>query len=512
MRKPASRKVSRGMPVASSATRPAPVGGWNARDSLAAMPASDAVSLVNFFPATTECKLRYGSSSWATGLSGQVETLMDYEGGTTQKMFGIGGGNVYDCTASGAVGAAVLSGLSNSRWQWANVATAGGNFLYMANGVDAPYTYDGATWANPAITGVTTTKLNCPIIFKTRVIFTETGTLKTWYLGTNAIAGAANSIDMSAVAQLGGYIVSHATWTIDAGTGVDDYYVAVTNNGEIIVYQGTDPSDATKWALKGVWRVGAPVGTRCFIKYAGDLLMVCQDGVMPLSGGLQSSRVNPRVFLTDKIQWAMSEAVTTYGSNFGWEIFYYPGENQLWVNVPVGTGSQQQYVMNSITKNWCSYTGWSANTFLLFRNTPYFGGNGAVYKAWDTNADSGAAITAIGLQAFSDFGLPGKLKRFVAMRPILRTNGTPAVLGSINVDFNTDASTAPLSFASTSSASWDSSTWDTGLWGGDLNIYQSLQGVTGVGYYGAPQLKTSSSGVDLRWVSTDVVLEPGAII
>lgn len=518
MLRQAARTKGRRAAVASSVSMPAPVGGWNARDSLAQMPQGDAVSLVNFFPATTECVMRYGYTQHATGLPSQVETLMNYSGSSTNKMFAISSGAVYDVTSAGAVGASVVSGLSNSRWQYVNVATAGGNFLYMANGSNTPYLYNGTTWtaitgvSTPAITGVTTTELNSPIVFKTRVIFIQKNTLKTWYLPTSAVGGGANPVDMSAVAQKGGYIVAHATWTIDAGTGVDDYYVAVTSNGEIIVYQGTDPSDATKWALKGVWQVGSPVGARCLSKLGGDLLLVCQDGVLPLSAALQSSRVNPRVALTDKIQWAVSESVTNYGSNFGWEVFYYPGQNQLWLNVPVATGSQEQYAMNTITKNWGRYQGWAANTFCLMNDIPYFGGNGVVCRAWNTNSDNGSNITAYGLPAFSSYGAPGNLKRFTMTRPIFRANGRPSVSGSMNIDFDTEVITAPLSFTSSTTGIWDTSVWDLATWAGDLSVLQNWQGVTGVGYYASPQIKVASANIDVRWVSTDVVFESGAIL
>jgi hypothetical protein len=316
---------------------------------------------------------------------------------------------------------------------------------------------------------------------------------------------------MSGVAQLGGYLVAHATWTIDAGTGVDDYYVAVTSKGEVIVYQGTDPASADTWALKGVWRIGAPVGSRCLTKLGGDLLIICQDGVLPLSAALQSSRVNPRVALTDKIQSAISQAVTSYGATFGWEAFYFPGENQLWINVPVGIGSQEQYAMNTITRNWGQYQGWAANTFCLFQDQPYFGGNGVVCKAWDTNADNGANITGTALQSFQHFGAPGNVKRFTMTRPILRTTGSPALSGAINVDFDTTASTASLSFSPVTAATWDSATWDNGIWSG-LQVLQSWQGVSGVGYYAAPQLRASANGIEVRWVSTDVVFERGSIL
>lgn len=505
--------------VGRSVTVPAPIGGWNARDPSANMSATDAVILKNIFPATTECVLRSGYSVWATGLPDQVETLMTYEGGgATSEMWAVSEGKIYDVSSGGAVGAAAVTGLSDSRFQCANVTTAGGIFLYAANGLDKPQLYDGATWTAidgasvPAITGVTTTKLNNPILFKNRVFFTEAGTLKTWYLPVQSVGGAAAAVDMSAFAQMGGYIVNHGTWTIDAGSGVDDYYVAVTNKGEVLVYEGTDPSDATKWALKGVWRIGAPVGTRCLYKYAGDLLIISQDGILPMSSALQSSRVNPRVALTDKIQYAISTAVTGYGANFGWELMYYPKENQLWLNVPVSVGYQEQYVMNSITKNWCQFTGWAANCFELWGDAPYFGGNGVVYKAWDTHSDNGTWITGVGLCAFNPYGNPGNRKRFTMSRPVLRVTGRPSVYCGINVDFDTTEPIDPTTFSPMTTAEWGSSLWGSSLWGSGLNVQQSWQSVSSQGFYGAPQLKVVSSGVDVRWVSTDVVFETGGML
>ena len=110
--------------------------------------------------------------------------------------------------------------------------------------------------------------------------------------------------------------------------------VFVTSWGEVLVYKGTDPSSANTWALVGVWQIGAPVGRRCIMKYAGDLLIICQDGVYPMSSALQSSRVNPKVALTNKIQFAVSDAVTNYGSNFGWQLISFPKQKHLfWIQI-----------------------------------------------------------------------------------------------------------------------------------------------------------------------------------
>ena len=95
---------------------------------------------------------------------------------------------------------------------------------------------------------------------------------------------------------------------------------------------------------------------------------------------------------------------------------------------------------------------------------------------------------------------------------MFRTNGNPAIYAGINVDFNINDSTAPLTFAPPSFGTWDTSLWDAATWGGDLSILQYWQGLNGVGYYGAPTVKVASNTLDVRWVSTDVVIEGGAIL
>lgn len=500
---------------ASSSSIAAPVGGLNARDSIADMDEKDAVILTNFFPSTTSVNLRGGYSKFSTGYGAQVESVLAYSGGATNKLFGIAGGSVYDATAGGAVGAAALTGLTNSRWQYINVATAGGNFIEMCNGADSVYTFDGTTWTDRsgAITGVTSSNLIGINLHKNRVWFVEKNTLKAWYLPTQSITGAANALDLSAFAVHGGYLMAMATWTIDAGYGVDDMAVFITSNGDILVYRGTDPSSASTWSLVGVWWLGSPVGRRCYMKYKGDVLIITQDGLIPLSGALQSSRLNPRVALTDKISYAISAAVTNYSGNFGWDIETFPKQNALLLNVPVSTNSnQQQYVMNTITGMWCSFTGWQANCFELYQDDLYFGGTNFIAKAWTTNADAGGAIPGAGLQAFSYFGSPAQLKRFTMMRPTFYASSPPSANGQINVDFDQSPSTATLATANAIGGLWDVGTWDSAVWGAGLELSRQWQGAAGVGYCGAPNITTSTNSIDLQWIATDVVYERGGIL
>ena len=505
---------------ANVASLPAPVGGWNARDSLANMAPTDAVILENYFPGVSNVNLRGGYSKHATGLPAAVETLMTYSGGTSDELWAISDGKIYNVTVGGAVGAPAVSGLTNSRWEYTNVATSAGNYLYAANGVDAPRLYNGSTWTAitgvsvPAITGVTTTTLTHPTLFKNRMWFIQKDTLKAWYLPTSSVGGLARVLDLSAIARLGGTLVSMSAWTIDAGYGVDDNLVFVTDKGEVIVYRGTDPSSASTWDLIGVWVVGSPISNRCLLKYGGDLLILTLDGLVPLASALQSSRLDPNVALSDKIQGAFAAAAQTYGNTFGWCLLYNAKNNALIVNVPVSTTGQEQFVMNNITKAWCKFTGWSAFHFGLLNDELYFGGTNYVAKAWTIGStgfkDDTSNITGNALQAFNYFETRGVKKIFTRARPSIFTSGNSGALAvGINVDFNITNTITPIAVTAQTGALWDTAVWDTATWVADQEIQNNWQGVTGVGFCGAVQLNSTSRQTSISWAATDVVFQLG---
>lgn len=147
---------TRGLPVgktsptrgrtARTASIPAPIGGLNARDALAQMKPTDAIILDNWVPGTASIAIRNGYVAHSTGYSDPVETLMTYRTVTAQKLFSVAGGSIFDATIAGAVGDAVVTGLNNSRLQYVNFGTQGGQFLFAVNGIDYAQLFDGASW------------------------------------------------------------------------------------------------------------------------------------------------------------------------------------------------------------------------------------------------------------------------------------------------------------------------------------------------------------------------------
>ena len=499
---------------------PAPVGGWNALDALSAMPPTDAVTLTNMFPTPSNVQVRNGSKDWATGLGNQVNSLMAYNPASgTQKMFAAAGGSVFDVTAGGAVGAAVIGSLTNDKWQHANFATSAGPFLLMVNGADGYYAYNGGSWqsvtsaSSPlSITGVDPTTLIHVCVFASRVWFVQKSSLKAWYLPVGQVGGAATAFDFSPIFVRGGSIVAMGVQTIDGGYGMQDQLCIVTSEGEVAVYQGTDPSQASTFAKVGVYQLGSPMGNRCFMKYGSDLLYIGKDGLSPMSKALTSTRVNSSVNLSYKIQNAISQATTSYASNFGWQMMLYPIGNALILNVPVASGQQQQYVMNTITGAWCNFTGWKANCWERFKDQIYFGGNGVVTQAWTTAYDdNGAQINGEALPAFNYFGTTQN-KQFTMCRPVIQTSGLPGVLIGMNVDSDVTPPVGLPTFSQPTYALWDQAKWDVGIWGTDTIVKKDWQFVGAVGEMGALHMKLSVLDCSAAWVSTDYAMMDGGPI
>jgi hypothetical protein len=409
-----------------------------------------------------------------------------------------------------------ITGASEATFNGTFVITVTGanTFTYTSTGTSTATSITGA-YTTIGITGVNSNTFINVNLFKNRLYFTQKDTLTCWYLDVDAIGGAASPLYFGGIARNSGYLQAMGTWTLDAGQGADDYAVFVTSMGEVIVYNGTDPDDATTWALKGVWQLGQTFNRRCFFKWSGDLLLLTKDGLVPLASALQSSRLDPRVNLTDKIYFAVSQAATLYSDLFGWQINYYASANMLILSIPTSTG-MEQFVMHNITKAWGRFTDIQAYCWELSGDSEMlFGGNGIVGLFYNGYSDNGVNITATAQQAYSYFERAGQLKRFTLVRPILQsTGGVPNVVCGLSVDFDTQSQLGAVQFnpSTLTDGVWDTSKWDQANWAGGLITTKVWQGVTGLGFAGSININVASRGIELHWASTDYVMEAGGVL
>lgn len=517
MRKPARNKSEQKQQVSNFTSYQAPVGGWNAIDALADMKPTEAVVLDNWYPTPAYCEIRGGSSSHATGMTGTGKTLMVYNGlNGTSKMFCATASGVYDVSSAGAVGAAVAARTSGKH-QHVMFGDGTNQYLIMCNDADKPLYYDGTTWtavdaaSSPALTGVTTTNLIAPFIFKGRLNFIEKNTLKFWYLAAGAAGGALTAFDLSGVAQRGGYLMAAHSWTVDAGDGVDDRLVFITSMGEVIVYQGTNPSSASTWALVGVYLIGAPLGRNCIFPYASELIFLTKQGAFPLSTVLNSSGFDLSKAVTRKVQNAFNEAAVSYGGIYGWKAIHYPEQSAVIVNVPlVEGGEHHQYVMNTLNNSWCRFKGWDAEDFAIFNGELYYCQSTKVIKAWSGASDQGANVEAYAKTAFSYFGSRGQQKDFKMFRPVLAVNGSLNFLIDLDIDFSDTDIVGTAAYTVAGSGVWDTANWDDAYWASGFQIIKNWQSPSAwTGYSASGKIKIATNSLTVQWISVDYVYEVG---
>src|SRR5258708_25671776 len=48
------------------------------------------------------------------------------------------------------------------------------------------------------------------------------------------------------------------------------------------IYDGLNPAD-TAWTLKGLYKISKPLGRRCILKAGGDIAIMTEDGIVPMS-------------------------------------------------------------------------------------------------------------------------------------------------------------------------------------------------------------------------------------
>lgn len=522
LRQPQDVKVRPGSQKSASTSIPAPIGGLNARDSIANMDAKDAVTLENWFPKTTSVDVRGGYASWNT-FTGVCQSILAYSGVTATKIFPcVKNGttySIYDGTSSGALSTAVVGGagatieaLGGARFDYQNFGNSGGQFLLAVNGVNAPVRFDGTTWTVAAITGGTPANYLSIAVFARRIWFFDKDSMIVRYLDVDAIAGATTILYVGPEFKLGGSLNSIITVT-DASNTLANYIGFLSTEGEIVAYGGTDPSSAATWGKVAHFRIGRPVikGNRAWCAWGADALVLCADGVYPLRKAISANLESVGLSVSDKIRNLINRDLIIHGARYGWQAIVYPAGSKLIVNVPTNEDvASYQYVMNTETGAWTKFTGWTAFCFEVAKDVLYFGGNGVMVKGDSTANDGTASITCDAQQAFNYFGQRGRAKHMKMARPVLATDGEYDLGISVDTDFKSNPPSYLRHVSGGGGDPWGG-VWDV-VWSGSAQAQLNWYGVSGVGHAIAQRLKVRTDGVSLSWSATDELYELGAVL
>lgn len=532
-------------------TTPSPTKGLNTVDPYSMMSPEFAISMTNWIASPTGLMFRQGSREWSSGLDGDVTTIIPYHSGTTvaDKLFAFAGGNLYDVTSGGPVGAPLVTGLSTvpegEYWQYVSQTFTGSgvNMMFAVNGVDYPLLYTGATWITctqvPTPSGPgefsTVDQNGAPvdiraftnvIVHQQRVWFVSGNSTKAYYLDIGTVGGVLKAFDFGALFAVGGRLHTLASWTIDNGGSASSQaqLVAISTQGDIAVYPGDDPTSASTWGPPGVYKTGAPVGDRCAARRSGDVLVLSTQGLFAMSRLVQSSRVDLAQTITYNISNLISELTTTLGGFQGFQVVDYPDRDLIVINVPQPDGDYNfQFVMNTITGGWSQFTGWPARCFAQYHNSMFFGANGKVMLAFigykdgaDITGANGNGIVATLMTAFHHGaeGDQGVMKKVNYVKPIFQTGDVGmAIRVGVNTDYDLTQIVGTSTLNPVTGGIWDQSSWDNGAatWVGALSTFN--QWVTPHCWPGeAVSLNLAvSATAETRFIQTNWVYTPGGI-
>ncbi len=498
----------------------APIGGLNRRDPMNAMNELDALVMDNYIPAVSSVELREGYVKHAVldsfSSTKKIETLCCYHTSNHSKMIAIYGSKAYDVSLAEPV---LYGGISFSKSRCQTLQYQ--NRLFFLNGVDVPKVYyiDENDEEHFETWGFSGQNLEALKIVNAGVCheflwFVEKNSTRAWVADVGgSIAGTLNVFDTAQVLKWGGKLVSVFNWTVDGGAGLDDYTCLLSSEGEVLVYKGYNPNDADHFELIGSYKLSRPIGYQCVMAYQGDVVIITEDGYLPLSKALSLNNVGlSAVAFSDKIKGLVLEK-TAEGKNFeGWQGLIYGKKGYAIFNVPISQGFEQ-HVINIATGAWCRWKGIRAFCWCTWGGELYFGSDNSIFKFGGVYSDDGLPIEGHIEQAYSALKTDG-VKKIVLIKPKIRSSKNFKLMIWTNMDFENQDKEFYVNFASLDSSvfKWNAARWGEALWY-SLKT-RKLQGQwlfnSAVGFKASIVFKTKTKGNLIEWYETAVRVEAGS--
>jgi hypothetical protein len=414
-------------------------------------------------------------------------------------------------TTNFAVGETVTGGTSGASAQIRMIErlTATTGILRLGTITSGPFddneaitSATGAAVANGAsaagstvtLTGITGQELSFVWSHKSRIWFVEKGTPNAWYLPTNQFGGAATKFPLTGIFKMGGALLFGGTWTVDSGTGIDDMQVFVSTEGEVAIYQGTDPASASTWAIVGTYRISRPINKHSWFRSGADFYIVTEEGIVSVADIMAKDRAQLQATaMTAAIEdlWRETVQKRVAGSKFALTVW--PSENLFLIGVPSTTGQHTSLVSNTMTGAWARTLGWDVQAARVFNDRLYFGNaGGQIFRADAGGSDDGEAYVGVYVPKFQDFNSP-ETKVALHARAIWRADVPARVRLVAFTNYVANVLPAlPETLPENLSGKWGAS----GKWGGGAKWGSSVatvsgadwQAVTGSGFSVAPGL------------------------
>lgn len=514
----------------------APQGGVNAVASAGNVPPQDALYLYNMIPQEYGVAVRKGYREWCNPvpLGNGIRTLIPFNtqqaaADPLNKLFAATSDGIYDVSVANGTPVKVLDWPIKSDpagyCSWHHYATVAGQYLLVCDLVNGYYIYSQSTgsWTQGSITGPDEAVMDYVMVWKNRVWFIERNSGNAWYLPAGQISGNATKFEFGNKFKYGGWLKSIWNWTLDAGEGVDDYLVAVGSAGDLVVYKGTDPSQAANFNMVGWWYIGRSVqGRRQGDDMGGELLLLSSYGVIQTSkliAGLPAT--DEGTSISYKINPRLNNYMERVANEFGWSMRLFARGQIIWITTPKEVGKPwMQFVYSTVTRAWSQFLdipmqcceSWGTNFFFGSDDNRVF-----MYDGFSDNVlleDNGESAKAIDWEMLTGYhlftGTP-EFKRVQFLRPQFIGTAKPLYAIKASYDFDLQQIIATPPYTDPLTGLWNTGVWDNSYWGGSYIVDQPPRGASGMGRHIAIALK-GSSALETIFLGTDVLLDRGGML
>lgn len=368
----------------------------------------------------------------------------------------------------------------------------------VADGVNTQL-YGAITGTKPDGTALQTSDFSYVWAYKNRLFFILKDSLDIYYLPVDQITGAVTLFQLGAEFSLGGRLMIGSTWSLDFGNGLNDNCIFVSDEGEIVVYNGINPASPADWQKVGRYQMGKPRGPKAFIRAGGDLIFSTSIGAVPLSQALQVDyAVLSASAVSYPIETAWNEAVTLRSLE-PWDCILWDDKQMVIVCLPtVNEQTPSMFISNARTGAWAEFTNWSGTCLEIFNGRLFFGSqDGKIIEAWVTGLDEGRPYTSTYVPLFTDLGNSGAQK--VGGYGRLQTRGPYMVEPQICMqeDYVINLPAPPAASFVPVGSEWGTATWGESEWGSSQTpIWQGdWYSLGGIGYSLAPAAMITSGSL-----------------
>jgi len=487
-----------------TATIPAPMRGLILNENESFMAPGGTLMHDNWFPTLQGVKLRGGCQRWCDlhALDTTVPPVPDasrlpaisafeYAYGNVQKMFAANSQKLFEVTANTPV--LIRSGHASGNYCAAQLANASGSYLLAVNdGGDYAMRFDGTAWTTldggqlvapppPEFVGTWDQKgLTYVWKYRNRLFFIRGGTMEAWYLPLNAVQGQMHIIPLSGAAAKGGKLLWGATWSLDAGDGIDEKCVFGTDLGELLIFTGTDPSDPNNWRQEGRYAVAPPMGMNAHFQLGGDLMILTVDGIVPISAAITKSSGQLELAMITRTIEPLWHEEANAKRGWSWSAKNWDEYSGIFITTPGDPiGKRHCLVANSTTGAWARYLGYDATCFIRMRGDMYFGTqDGLIQQADRTGFDdarlmpdgitlTGTPYTATLVGGWEMFGSPSSEIVWHQARASFKTSASETFVPQLTatVDYQIVVPPPPPPGPDPGpQVGWDGGLWDAAHW------------------------------------------------